>query len=917
MTVTIESIVNAAQIVSQGNVDGMQGALELLNAWESDDNCILIACEVISKGNDPSADFFAATIMDHKIPFMWNKIDDETKEPIRQLIYQKMHTSNHIPTIYALCRSLSHIALYEWPEIWEGFSQLILPEEDTAQTFALLESFLNDIEESPNITENRRQSLRNQLRQQQRAEKLYLRIQNALNNPDFHIPALSAFSAILSWCPMQLINGNVITLLCTAFLANRNTIDLSLKCLTTIFLKRTDSVRCFHHHYSILLETFATVKYIDSEQSITTYNKSIIFLQKIFYKYLHPLFSLLEHIIGSPMAQHLNHLFQVILSLPTDLITRKFWLIWSQIGIQLTNEQIGSDSHMNHISPFFLPLIGSIRQSLYLNLQFAINEDGILQEEARNCWAKWVEYDYQTMFQFLGQQNPSPSLCYALGCQELVRASTQEMGEINTLIQELLPEGEIRFDSTSSDNSKYHLAFLYGLSRASTFLFSMDLFPKFIEYCNQCLQDSNEHVCNAASYAYLYTAQHHPELFIKNEMEFTEELISQTEFFIHQLSRESSIRMYQCIISILQTIQSDSVVQYYQQMFKSVSDALSDSNGYIVETSLIIISECANLDYLKDNERKQIYQKIVPFIYPQVLNIAKIIIPDQTKTPESIDCILNTIFSCFYALDFDTDKQRIYEIIDLCLARQQILPSYFTFLCNLRQIFPDLGESWEQIYNCFILPALQYEPPLLSEVLTLISRFKGSKVDFDWFIRLCIEALTNFDREINISSVKALIRVFRELDTPVFYQLLNTYGVELCSAIFFAMFDSMHKSVFDYYSKLLFKICSFLVNQNMQSEEWLSLIIGSLQRCEVEEPEEGLFVNFTKLLNRLAVEQNKDDFQQALKDFLIVMNRVSPGDEKLFSSKKFRMNDILFNGGGMIQTNMFNSDQFNGFRFQL
>ena len=877
--ITAEDIISAAQEMA----NNPELAKDILFKWSEDDDCVILSCNVLSNDNiDNQTAFYSAVLLDHKIPLYWGKISDDIKEQIKQLLISKIKEAEN-PVLEKLCNALSHIAVYEWPETWDDFHLLILPheEENNISSFSLLNAFINDIETSMFITDGRRQKLRNKL--MKKVEQIWPKVIECLNYEDYQKQAFLAYEALLRWVtPLNddMIQSNEIENL-IKFLSSESTIEFVLNCFETIFIKRTDSSWFFIHYHEILFKALSKIQFKNGH-SITTVPKVISFILKIFYKYSNKIFDYIYNESDQESNQIYRHIIQILLSLQGDKLNRKFWVIFSQIGEQLTSEKIGNHFHAP-ITPFFLNLIDNIRTTLYQFLPYATNDDGILNEEARSCFAKWIEYDYQGMVEFLSEQVPSPSFCYALGCYALVRAPTSDMGEINQIIQMLFPDSNFRLNS-STDDSDFHIALLYGLSRSSVFLRSMNLFEKYIEYNNQCLSDSDERVNNAASWAFLYTAIEHPVLFLNDENEFADDLFSKSEFFIFQLSRDASIRMFQCIVSLLQFITDHD--EYYPKIFEPVVQALKSEDGGLIEKALLIITECVDP---KKKESISLIKKINPIVLSNVLEIANIFIKDTNKTPDCIEIILNCLTTCSYGFNYEEDKETIFTIFSLFVSRGEILPCFLTFIGNLRNNIPEIGEIYEQIHSSFVVPALNQNPPLYAETLTLISRFKGvNNFDFNWFFDICIASLTDYDRNANIAAVKVLIRIFREISSKEFYDLLNSYGVKICTAIFNAMMDSMHKSVFEYYSKLSFKICIFLVDGNQNSEEWLSLVLGSLNNCKVQEPSENLFTMFAKSLNQAVINQDRNEFEENFKDFLILTNRISPGDERIFLKSKHK-----------------------------
>lgn len=842
-----------------------QSSIALLEKWENDENFLNIVFDVLKESDSDNVNFFIGVALDHKVPVIWDHIEEVEREDLKRIIIEKIFSTPD-KVAYGFCKALAHIAVYEWPEIWNGFHELLVPREEDSKHILILEAFLMDVEESNFITERRRQELRNNVIKDK--DYIWFRLERDFMNQDFMVIALRILNIILKWFPSQFINDENIKDLCLKFLSCKNTIKLAVKCLVTIYFERIDSEEFFCLHYLPILETLCVVKISDMGLPITSHPDIINFLLKLLNKYTEVLFYFNDENIN----QYLSYLFQILLSLDSKNLCKKFWLIWKKVALQLIKESNQKSNLI--ITPLFKSMIPMIRESLFINLQYAKDEDGILLVEAEQCWIKWVELDYQKMNDFLIVQSPSPSLCYAVGCQGLL-AEDLEIGKINELIQISFLNDISQFE----DDIDYILALLYGISRASSFLKSMDLFQKFSQFSYQCLQNENENISNAASYTFLYLSVENPEFFLNDDKEFAKQLIEQCETFIGQLSRDSSIRMYQCIVYIIQQIKNNDL--YFKKAFEPLLYALS--NLELTETALMIISECSNLCLTRE-QKVQIYEKIVNIVFPRIIEIAKNIIPNPEKSERCVEVVLNAISSCFVAFDFEQIQEQVYYLLDLMILRNQILSCYFNFICDLRSIFCELNNSWERIYSSFVIPAIQQDPPLLSEVLNLVTCFESDKIDLNWFINLCITSILVLDRNANIASCNALEHIFGGLKSTDFCQFFNEYGINLFIAILNSIFDSMHKTVFHYHVNLLYKMCYLLVCNNMNSDEITQFFYESLQRCTIIEPEENFFKNIANELNLCVIEQNKEKFKRSIKNFLILLNRISPGDEKTFTN---------------------------------
>jgi hypothetical protein len=206
----------------------------------------------------------------------------------------------------------------------------------------------------------------------------------------------------------------------------------------------------------------------------------------------------------------------------------------------------------------------------------------------------------------------------------------------------------------------------------------------------------------------------------------------------------------------------------------------------------------------------------------------------------------------------------------------------FDALARLKEAFSEMSAFSEAIFGSFVIPASQIEDPPLAAMMNLIAKLRGGWVEFDWLIQAAIPGLTSWDSDLNVATIRALIRVFRELDTDRFHQLMRACGAQVLGALFHALTDAMHKAETHSYVKLLRKMCLFVADGKPIEDEWRQLIVAVLLET-AEEPEQGFFVEFVNHICGCATEA--EYFREAVVKFLILIKKLSPGDQGVFKAK--------------------------------
>ncbi|OHT13736.1 hypothetical protein TRFO_16061 [Tritrichomonas foetus] len=919
---TVELIEQAATSLSQNQ--NIEESMALMRQWEESENSIFSACEVLQKSQNPYARFYACTILNHKIPVLWKNVNQENRQNFRNFILQQIELSgNNKQILDSLVRSLAHIAVFDFPEEWEGYEAYLFPENESFVTFLMLEAFFTDVEESEYITEHRRQLLRSNL--SSKIDFFLPRIETAIRVEETAMQAMQAFSAMVKWAPRSAIKRDTLTIICSTFLPAEMTLQISVNCLKRIFLRRTDSHAIFAHYHELLLDAFANVR-LPSGQSITSQYLVIKLVSKLFSRYMMNLEKWSVHRNNEKLKGNITSLLTICLSLRDD-IPNSLWLTFFDIFKRIVDQNLGT-MPTKYTKMLFDPMIPLIRSNLYEMLPIGVDDDGILMLIVQKCFAMLVEVDYMGMLEFIEHQNPSAALGYALGCLMSVRAPQQDMTSFVQIIQQLNDESQNQLNQ--DDGSEFLIPVLYGLSRSAFFLSSMDLFDNFFEMTISCLQSSIPQLKSAATHALLYVAMNHSNLFeptpeeiavvppmsldgsilpnpeTASQQQRAEEnqinmnlniLVQMSEQYLNGLSLDGAIRMFHVVNILLVKMKKN----LFEMLYTPVVAALNSSSGPAVESALILIGKSSTdkvNELNKKNEKLPAGTFFAPLLLPQVVQLASRCIPQQVTPPDVVEVILNTLSSLIYCYnDFALIDNIIRGILSLFVQREEIFPSYFNFIAAVRNKFSEMNNFYEEIMQRFvysIIPTDFTEIPSnapLSEILMMISRFKYAPTNIEWVVKVVMgTGIPSLEKDINVASSKLIIRVFREMETETLRQMFGSVGTQIFAVILTALSDSMHKQAFNAYTKVIWKMCKLLTIGLEFPKELSELLVLSLQNV-FEEPREGLFKEFVSYLAQTITDCNA--YAEGIANFLIMMNKLSPGDASVFDYVK----DIPFIDG--------------------
>lgn len=892
-----------AMVSIQNQDDNLAGALQYVQAWELTQPSIFQACEILKSSQNQIAHFFAALALDHKIPHVWKLVNKENREQIIKFISERIFMyENNLVITATLARALAHIAVYDFPEEWEGYDTYLFPDNENNATFLMLEAFFTDSEESKFITEHRRQQLRNSLNR--KVEFFLPRIQTALTNPELAEKAICTYTAMVKWAPGSAISIEFVQAIFTQFIINQSTTQVSVDCLKRIFLRRTDSASIFDRFKYIILESLSTVK-LPTGLLITNIPTVLKFAISICYRYMMPIEKMIIQSSDTKSQQYLTSIITTILSV-RDNIPNKLWMMWFDIFQRIVDQNLNT-MPLKYSSIIFKPMLPIIMQNLYEMLPYSVDEDGTLRVQAQNSFAKLVEVDYEAVQTFLEPQVSSPSLCYALGCLMSVRAPKQDMASFVQIVEVLFEDCKSKIES---DDEAYIIALMFGFSRSASFLSTLGHFGRFLEIVISCLQNSSEKLSQAAIYALLYTARNDPELFMADDTKIIlDNLIQMSETFVIQLPDESAVRIFECLLILIDKMNEP---QKIQELFGPVVAILQNpALEKPVRTALFIISKLSKYKVSQPNQvpRNQLPQpqndvlygmKFAPFVIGPTCQLAKAVVVSHESNIEDIELLLNALaalISCYES--YQAAEESIKGCLALFFERRQILPCFFNFITSVRknQKFFDMNSLFQNIMESFVFPIIPEDVSVvpddapLAEILNMVASFEKTNINIEWIIKVGLgQGLISYNKEVNEAAANAVVRVFREMETPDLRSLFMQIGVKVFVAIFQSLADSMHKPSSTALIRMIYDICLLIMNGIEVPNELKDFIFQALQSVfQNDVNDESLFnkfiefiVNTLSAIGNTSKQMNFKQFEDGVANFLIMQNKYSPGDASEF-----------------------------------
>lgn len=845
------AVLATGQATSQAQV---QNAIEFLNQWQNDD-ALIRSLTVLDESQVGQAQFIASLVIKNRIAQLWSKLNHEDQDQFIGMLCRKI-SQVHIETAMNLLEALAVIALFDISagEKWDSF--VISPPEDSPIAMALLAVTLKRLRKSKIITEARRQNLRNYFRGNR--VRLLARLSAGMANNDMALWSLKAYRNYIPIIGVR-HQRSIIDLLLTTFAPANQTRKAAVACLRELFLTYSDTDSRLQRS---LLQFFVHGK-MEDQSPITRDPNVIEFMIMFLTQYMPPL--LCDR--HAPCEQDLGTLINVLLSLPHEFVRSHFWNFWS---ISLGNAVEGATGgpFQQKLYRFFCERLDAIRASLFGYLECAA-DDGILRNVAAEVWARLSELDYEGMIRFLvTDQDVSPNLCYGIGSMMMIRASSSDMVHLTGVVQGILDRA--KSIGMTEEGIDFLLAAVWGLSNAVVFLRGSNLFDIFFEgVLLECLQCHDERVVYATVSALNHISKTNGSMITKSEgSQFLETLTGLSELYAN-LELRSRIEIYPCVTRMLIDKAPPQRNALFLELWSPLLESIGTGNPDLVQQGLGTIAYTAS-------ECPEIMCECGGILWDPLIGLAQQIIPNQGVQPDFVSSLLETLRELMKVFPFEAVSGNIERVVSICLSRNELLPCFFEFLGGLRRQYSEMNRFEEDISSQFLQPALQLPSPPMTEIIGMIAEFQYTKLGVEWFMSVACDCLRSWDLALNKVTIKCLIRVFRE-ETFDFMELMRQFALDLCTSIFTALTDAMHKEILDSYIKLLLKMCIFAGNGKRYGDDWSNMLLQAFQTA-AQEPQPGFYVKVIDAMNEKQERMKKKEFVDLMRQVLLMMNRVSPGD---------------------------------------
>lgn len=891
---------------SQKNDSSQADALEFLNKWSQTPSSIIDSLYLLQKSDKFITHFIASSLIKNVIASYWRQMEKNDRKEYRDSLYSIIMTSDKFESniLYNLIDALCSIALFEWPEDYQNFLESIFIKSDEStmkKSLKIISCFFEKVDHSKNITELRRNNLR-QFIISDYQEQIYSIVTNNLTINDFSNDILSIFNCMIRWNSIEeAIDFEIFQQLILQLLPNENTCENTVKCLKSIFLQRTDSLKAFNAFSPFLIDSLARSTF-QNQKPVTSNPSVIMFLVKFLDEYswileialiydqitsqeqkdenVEPVVKTMQENKFSSSLLHddLLYLYQVVLSIPTEEIVEElktsFWNLWQKNLRNILNEQKCECQTILSSSKFFLPFLNEITKTLFNSLVSFDDdkEENFYQMEAILTSIYSINSD--EYINFLKEQPPSPQLCFAIAAFEFNKDDSK-LESIVLIIVELF--------QSINENPDFQSAFLFGLSHCSKFFNeNKHLFSQFIEFMLSAMTGNEEAVSKASTRAFKYIVKYHSELFKKDAQMLIETIINQSEDFLLNMETESSKRVFKSCIILIENNFKDDLQILNKKLFEPVINVLNNPDQFpqeTVEKSLYILSKCfRNLDLSNSD--------LFDYFWSPLFQIASNIIPEIQFPDTIVELILRAIGYLQLNIEYEKISSQIDEIFNMMKSRGKIEDCFFTYFEIVRTTHQEMDSMYKVLQQELVVPYLISEESASEELFKMIGKFSPDSIEIEWLIEIVFESVKHLDKNVGSAALEVFQSMISEFSEEQRISFLTSIAPDLIESLIEIITDLIHKPLLRLLVNTLRSILSLIDYKKFSDEKiknlpssFVKIIVNSLSQVATE-PQSGFFESFANYL--FSIMNSRFDFIEAFANLLIIMKKASPCDAELF-----------------------------------
>ena len=784
----------------------------------------------------------------------WNTLDINTQSEIKQY-FLKISLTGELPSEIRdpMMRVVVIIALYDFPQKWESFLVDLLFVDREAnggelfiRSMQIIAMYVKEVESCTYLTSDRLLQLEFLLLSF--LDMLLPIADNLLLNINTAPIGLSIMNGLLQWGNItEVLTPEIFDTLVNKCLLNDLTYEQTLRCLSFGFFDRNDVAPIFEKIAPSLIHSLAVLPEYKSQtlEFITKFLKKYICLLELYcfaqvvpdstqkiLELKETIFKTKQGTISMELTElqtksipEVRHLFEVtLLKPPDDSYVDDFWPLWRDLARRLFKNSRENTDQPNLAFLLIQPLLPLIFFKLTEYLPTCIESGRLTNIDAQLFFEYFIRTFPSEAMSFITSSNLTPALVFLVG---LLKQSEEVNTYVNMFAARLL-EANVPSD--------FWEAMMFTFSKMATVL-NPEHFAKLMTICNKALFEGDESLQISAAQAIFVTFTLCPHRIDSIK------LIQNIGYYATSLADDATVKMMKLCTFIANKCNLP---------LDSLSTTILSILPTRTETALRSMSEMA----IAASE------KCCLLFEPIWEPLFGILSTENDFVEYAYLALTSSIANC----RIEDIGDQFQTFLNIIIEHPEWSELTFELFANVRRNRSEFDE-----YANY-LEELAKASDLSASLFKMISAFSPGAFDLQFVVRSIILGIHELSPNIHKEALNcARNLLFSFAENPSLAELTPKIRPLLVDAVVSSMMDAKHQLGFSRQAVFLnevFRIGELQEDSSYTKEFYLALLKST------NEPQHQLFQQVAIHLDH--IKENKTDFKESLRDFLLVMRKATP-----------------------------------------
>lgn len=909
----LDTIEEALSITDDSTVDRINAAHEILAQWYQT-NLLSDIIEILKRTSNATVKQKLLYLFKHEIIHTLINYDSNDVQNFKSIfleIYFNVQDTIKVKELLSECISIINIIDIE--NIENNSEIFIFTESEEYESIKLklqlMHDFFYEKETWSYITEYHKKIVNHFLLYN--AQKIVDSLNIALQYEDYVPLTLKIYKLILLNIPIYgVVDLTLIQFLCTNYISDERTITEAAGCLTSVLIKRKDTVNIFRYYSSLIVDSLLNSKNPTSiSQSITTSTSVMEFILPFLRQFLNYIVSLFFNTdkvsdpdVASSIEADTNEilqgmqdfginpddfgsqaleLYKISLSIQPEQADFEFWRLWNEIFMKIMNERLDK-SKPHPFTTFFSDILPFARESMINLFPYSFESEASVSFDARSCITMIMQIDVEHSMSYLSQLEPCPGLFYTIGCLE---TSIGDNGQLYEMFGNTINLIDSVNENTDED---YITSLLFAVSHCVLFLSAHENrqnLGKVLNFIVSSLQNS-EKTAEAAARALHYITVTMINPLLENDMELASQIIEQSESFITTLDQSTmSLLFNSCLNIIAECSSEDIVISSINQLLSPLVDTLTNFVESPQDFAESCITALNTVNNIASGSKPEIRNTISNIFLPIYFNIMNMVlgVEDFSEISSALFASYATLITF---LQYSDVQDLINTIIESFVGKTESYTILYSFVTQIRAQFKELDQKLEFILDNFVSPVLETSTDFIEEIICMITSFDICLIDIEFIKSLFKAGIEDLTPGVVVASLH-LWQKLLEQNSQSFDIYKSTFQ-EVFTQIVTILTDELHKqSMNEIISFFRYPLVYFQVNKKiMPNQEFDDNLISILESVIGKADDDTLYPRFVTYLRESSFSTSR--FCKACEDFLIVINKLAPADPAMFKIDNVR-----------------------------